>query len=325
MPMVHSSNILSIHLAVGDDDLKRAEVLDRLKTRMEKEDDLSFDCDEFNGESCTGSDIVAACQTIPFMAERRLVLVRNGEKLRKADTDALLAYAQAPCDSTVLALSFEKLAKSTKLYKAIAALGKTAVIECALPKGRELQKKVASMATVYGMRMDEAAASLLIDYVGTDTVFLDNEIEKISLICSDKGQITVADVKEYVEATADVKPWKFLEPFSERNLAASLQWLQSARGVSAHALVPQCANRLRELMCYKSLEARHATGSFLSELGYSQAESWKVKNHGRYARQFSAEELRCALSALRDTEKAMKSGENPDEAFRMWVANTLKK
>ena len=320
--MTKTANILAVHLAVGNDDLKRAEVLERLKARMEQEDDLSFDCDDLNGETCTGTDIVAACKTIPFLAARRLVLVRNGEKLKKSDQDILTAYVKEPSETTVLALSFEKLAKSTKLYKAIAALGKTAVIDCALPKGRDLQRKVAGMASVHGKGMDEAAAALLIEYVGTDTVFLDNEIEKIALICSNKDRIAVSDVKEYVEATADAKPWKFLEPFSERNLTAALQWLDNARGVSSHALVPQCAQRLRELICVKSMEVR-GQGSFLSELGYSQAESWKVKNHIRYARKFTAEELVHALMSLRDTEQAMKSGIQPDEAFRLWVVETL--
>ena len=322
--MAKEANILPIHLAVGDDDLKRAEVFERLKARMEHEDDLSFDCDDFDGETCTGADIVAACETIPFMATRRLVLVRNGHKLRKADQDALTDYAKEPSETTVLALSFEKLAKNTKLYKAISALGKTAIIDCALPKGRELQRKVAAMATAHGAVMDDAAATLLIEYVGTDTIFLDNEVEKIALICADKQRITVADVKEYAEATADAKPWKFLEPFSDRNLVASLQWLDSARGVSPHALVPQCAQRLRELMCVKSLEARGAgQAAVLSELGYSSAESWKIKNHTRYARRFSSDELRSALIALRDTEQAMKSGAQPDEAFRLWVVKAL--
>lgn len=321
--MTKTENILPAYLAVGEDDLKRAEVLNRLKARMEQDDDLSFDCDEFDGETCTGADIASACETIPFMAKRRLVLVRHGEKLKKADQDVLTSYAKAASDTTVLALSFEKLAKSTKLYKAISSLGKTAVIDCALPKGRELQRKVASMAGAYGTSMDDAAAALLIDYVGTDTVFLDNEIEKIALICSGKTRITVADVKEYVEATADVKPWKFLEPFSNRNLVSSLQWLDNARGVSPHALVPQCAQRLRELICVKALCERGMQGSILSELGYSSAEAWKIKNHTRYAQKFTADELRHALSSLRDTEQAMKSGAQPDEAFRLWVLKAL--
>lgn len=322
--MAQSANILAVYLAVGDDDLKRSEVLNRLKARLEQEDDLSFDCDEFDGETCTGTDIVAACETVPFIARRRLVLVRNGEKLKKTDLDILTAYVKAACETTVLAISTEKLAKNTKLYQAIASLGKTAIIDCALPKGRQLQRNVTGMAQARGMSMNDDAAALLIEYVGSDTVFLDNEIEKISLICAKKGRIDLDDVKEYVEATADNKPWKFLEPFSDRDLATALAWLDKASDVSPHALVPQCARRLRELLCVKSLAARGSSqAEVLSELGYSAAESWKVKNHARYARKFSVEELASALCSLRDADQAMKSGAQADDAFRFWVVKAL--
>lgn len=322
--MAKSTNILSVYLAVGDDSLKRAEVLSRLKARLEQEDDLSFDCDDFDAEMVTGKDVVAACETMPFMASKRLVLVRNAEKFKKADLDELTGYVQAFNPATVLALSFEKLAKNTKLYKAVASLGKTAVIECALPKGRELQRKVIAMASAHGIGMNENAASLLIDYVGSNTVSLDNEVAKIALICSGNSCITCEDVKAYAEEAADAKPWKFLEPFSERDLSAALQWIDTARNVSCHVLVPQCAQRLRELICVKSLQAQGASqAELLTELRYSQTESWKIKNHARYAREFSASELRHALISLRDTDKHMKSGADPTDAFSLWVAQTL--
>ena len=322
--MAKSTNILSVYLAVGDDSLKRAEVLSRLKARLEQEDDLSFDCDDFDAEMVTGKDVVAACETMPFMASKRLVLVRNAEKFKKADLDELTGYVQAFNPATVLALSFEKLVKNTKLYKAVASLGKTAVIECALPKGRELQRKVIAMASAHGIGMNENTASLLIDYVGSNTVSLDNEVAKIALICSGNSCITREDVKAYAEETADAKPWKFLEPFSERDLSAALQWIDTARNVSCHVLVPQCAQRLRELICVKSLQAQGASqAELLTELGYSQAESWKIKNHARYAREFSASELRHALISLRETDKHMKSGADPNDVFSLWVAQTL--
>ena len=314
---------MAIHAAVGEDELKRMEVLKRLRARMEQEDDLSFDFDEFDGESCTGPDIVAACETVPFIAQRRLVVAKNAEKLKKADLEALAAYAQAPAEFAVLAISASKLAKNTKLYKAIAALGKAAIIDCALPKGKDLQKKVVSMAQAQGLRMTDVAAQLLIDCIGTDTVFLENEIEKMALACAQGGVIDDKAVREYVEATVEVKPWKFLEPFSERNVAASLAWLSEARGVSVYSLTSLCAGRIQELICVKCLEAKGQSGRLASELGLSSAESWKIKNHSRYARKFSLQELREALIELRNTEKVMKSSDDAEGAFSLWVLKTL--
>lgn len=324
--MTQNANILPVHLAVGNDELKRSQVLSRLRARLEQDDDLSFDCDEFDGETASGQAIVCACQTHPFMATKRLVLVKNAHKLKKSDQDALTAYAQAPHETSVLALSYEKLARTTKLYKAIAALGKTAVITCELPKGRELQQKVVAMAQSFDVSMNADAAACLISYVGNDTVYLNNEVQKISLMCADKSCITLQDVETYCTSTAEAKPWKFLEPFSQRNTRAALQWLESANTVSVYVLVNQCAQRLRELIGVKQLENDGEPQTrVLEELGLTAAESWKIKYHKKYAQNFSLPELTNALISLRTTEQALKSGANPNDAFRLWVCSVLAK
>lgn len=73
----------------------------------------------------------------------RLVEVRAADKLKKADAEQLVSYLGSPNGSTVLALVAEKLAKNTRLYKAVAAAGKTAVIDCAPLKRYELPRTAA--------------------------------------------------------------------------------------------------------------------------------------------------------------------------------------
>ena len=53
---------------------------------------------------------------------KRLVHVRNADKLKKTDSEAIISYLKSPCETTVLLLEAEKLAKNTRLYKAIAAI-----------------------------------------------------------------------------------------------------------------------------------------------------------------------------------------------------------
>lgn len=52
---------------------------------------------------------------------------------------------------------------------------------------------------------------------------------------------------------------------------------------------------------------------------------WKLKNHGAWARNFSADELRRALVSSRDAERAMKSGADADETFYRWLVDTLRR
>lgn len=99
---------------------------------------------------------------------------------------------------------------------------------------------------------------------------------------------------------------------------------------SAKPPVPtsMCANRIRELLCAQSL-ARRGNGNAatvaraLSERGGRTIPEWRVKNHPAWARQYSSEELRAALSTLRDAEQAMKSGSDPQAVFTDWLVSVV--
>ena len=166
----NKQSLLPVYLITGEDALKRDAVMKRLRARLSSMGDLSFNSDVFEGAEFTGDDVVNACNTIPFASPVRLVEVRDADKLKKADSEPIVGYLDAPCETTVLALIAEKLAKNTRLYKAVAKHGKTAVIDCAPPKARDLPKLVRSMAVGHGVTFSEGAAIALVNLVGEDTV-----------------------------------------------------------------------------------------------------------------------------------------------------------
>lgn len=315
------SDFLGAYLVVGEDALKRETVIKRLRTRLEKLGDIAFNSDEFDGEIATGEDIVSACNTVPFASPLRLVYVRNTEKLKKADTEPLIAYLKAPNETTVLALEAEKLAKNTRLYKAVAAVGAKAVITCAAPKSWELPKQVRAMATSHGIVLTEGAATTLVELVGEDTVHLDSELKKIALAHLGPDAVSDREVRSLVARTSEVKPWTFTDAFADRNLVRCLALLTMMDSVSPLQLIALCTGRIRELMCAQSLNARGEGGMLAKTLGLPD---WRVKNHRAQARRFTPQELRRALASARDAEQAMKSGSDPDETFRSWVIATLK-
>ena len=136
--MTDTNALLPAYLINGEDELKRETVLKRLHARIAKLGDIDFNHDVFHGESASGDDIVSACNTVPFASDVRLVVVHAADALKKSDAEALVAYLSEPSQSTVLCLVARKLAKNTRLYTAVAAVGKKAVIDCAPMKKYEL-------------------------------------------------------------------------------------------------------------------------------------------------------------------------------------------
>lgn len=313
-------SLLPVYLVVGEDALKRATVMKRLRARVAALGDISFNSDEFDGETAAGSDVVVSCNTMPFASPLRLVTVANVEKMKKADSEALVAYAGSPSPTTVLALEGEKLAKNTRLYKAVAKQGKTAVIDCTPPKRYELPKLVRSMAVSHGVTFTEGAATKLVELVGENTVHLDNEVEKVALAHSGSDPVGEREIVALVARVAEVKPWEFVDAFSARDLEKCLFCLSRMESVSPYALLAQCVNRLRELVCARSLCDRGARASIASVL---KMPDWRCKNHAKWASGFTASELRRAIVSARDAERAMKSGSDADAAFLDWVITVI--
>ena len=320
MVNANKQELLPVYLAVGEDALKRRTVLDRLRKRVATYGDLEFNHDEFDGERASGSSIAVACNTLPFASERRLVEVAHADKLSKQDSEVLCAYLAAPNESTILVLTADKLAKNTRLYKAVASVGSKAIIDCAPMKRYELVRALRSMAVGHGITLTESAAETLVSIAGEDTVRLDTELRKLALAHTGTDPVSEREVTSLVARTNEAKPWELVDAFSARNVNACLRLLPLLTSTSSYALIGMCTNRLRELSCAKSLDARGQGHRLAETLGVP---AWRVKNHVSWSRLFDSRDLERAFTSARDCEQAMKSGTDPDEAFKDWLLRVI--
>lgn len=311
---------INAYLAVGADTLKRQRVIERLRSRLEKFGDISFNNDVFQGDNADGAEIVAACNTLPFASEVRLVEVSDADKLSKTSTEALISYLSAPCESTILMLSAEKLAKSTRLYKAVANLGKNAIIDCTPMKKQELASSLRSMAVSHGFTMTPGACEKMLELVGEDTVRIDTELKKLALAHNGNDPVTDSEVASLVARTSEAKPWDLVDAFAARNLARCFHLLPQLSQSSPFFLLAQSQTRLRELLCTKALERQGRARDLATVLGVPP---WKVKNHVRWARAFSEQQLVEALILSRDAEMKMKSGTDQVKVFQNWMCASI--
>ena len=316
--------LLPAYLINGEDQLKRETVLKRMRSRLEKLGDLDFNCDTFDGKEAVGDDIVAACNTMPFGIEKRLVVVHNADAMKKADSEALVDYLKAPAEFTVLMLLANKLAKNTRLYKAAAAVGPKSVIDCAPRKAYEMPAQVRAMAPAHGIAITDVAAKLLVELVGEDTVHLDAELKKIALAHAGAQPVGPDEVAQLVARTSQAKPWDFSGAFSQRNVAECVSVRKKLGDTSPYALIGFCVSSLREMLTYHALAARgQVAASVLAK--QLKMPDWKAKKVVAAARLWKPEELRHALSTARDCERAMKSGADAEGVFLDWAVSTCAK
>ncbi len=310
------ADLLPAYLIVGADELKRDAAVRRLRSRVPA-DMADFNLDELDGASLEEpGQLISSAQTMPFCADFRLVIVNGAGELAKPVSEAVVSYLADPNPQCVLCLVAEKLAKNTRLYKAVAKVGPHSVIDCAPLKRWELPPYVVKLAQKRGLSMDNAAAQELVERVGESTVALDNQIATLAQLVGDAGRITLADVEANVAQIAEVSPWAFADAVCERNAPRAMEMLNLMKAPSLVFLHSVLVGRLRELICAKSLDARGAANGLARELG---RQSWQVKNHVRWSRAFGEEELVELLGQAAVCERALKGSQDSEAAFARFV------
>ena len=296
------TSLLPAYLVVGSDELKRSHAVARMKKRLEASGLADFNLDERDmSKEQTPEDVLSSLNTFPMGADFRLVILRPCDRLPKAMSEMLVDYLKNPSSTTVLLLVAEKLAKNTRLYKAVAKIDKKAIVECAPKKRWELPQQVRSMATAHGKAITQGGAEELVSRVA-------------SMV--EGGEITQADVERFVVRTAEPRPWDFLDAVSARNLPKALSLLRMMPQRQEIMLYSLLTTRIRELIYAKALDARGEGSTLARALGL---QSWQVKNHLRWARGFKMSELLGALESAVDVELALKGSQTSDVALIRWV------
>ena len=302
--MAEKGALLPAYLIVGPDELKRKQAVARLRARVDGPL-AAFNLEELvaNGDM-DPVEVLASLNTLPMGGDRRVVVIEAAEKLPKAVSEAIVDYLSSPNESCTLALVAGTLAKSTRLYKAVAGVGPRSVVDCSAKKGRDLPPYVQKLAQAHGVSITADAARELVARVGESTTMLDTQLGSLAALLGGSGTISPEFVEANVARVAEVKPWEFLDVLSARDVRRALSLHRLLDG-SALGLLSLVTGRLRELVCARSLSARGDGATVARELG---KQDWQVKNHARWARRFADGELEALLGACAEAERDLKSG-----------------
>lgn len=306
------------YLIYGEQDLLLAQALDQLKRNVGQVADLDFNMETFDGESADADQIVSACNTLPFASERRLVVVRNADKLAKDGTDALVAYLADPAPTTILALVAKKIAKNTRLYKSVEKIG--GLLARAAPTAAEYPRRVQDMFARKGKSVSLDGAVLLVNAVGKDLRRLSVEVDKAVAYAGSRLELSEADIEEVTSTTAKASVFEFGTALANRDCAGALRLIDRlvGDGESVFGLHALALRQVRDLIVARTLADRGSAspGELARALG---KQDWQVKHLARQARGFSAGELVDAVRAAAEAEVQMKTSRDSRLALERWI------
>ena len=135
----------------------------------------------------SASEVLDELRTLPFLTERRVVLVKGADKFVSENRQLLEKYFDNPCPTGVLVLTVTNWDARTRLTKKLSAVGKLpSIIQ---PKSWQLPGRLIQYAVdAHDKNLTREAAELLIELTGDEQARLYSEIDKLAVFaCSEKA------------------------------------------------------------------------------------------------------------------------------------------
>lgn len=199
-----------VYLFFGEEEYLKEKAVQRFKEKLLPQA-ADFNLDLLDGEETELSTVVTLAENLPFMAERRLLIVKNAPwfsgkgKNKEEDSDnsksggaeeKLLTYLSNPAVTTCLVfIAKDTVDRRKKLFKAVSSAGQA--IDFKMLKPAELITWVNQMIKMAGKKIEPAAARALVEANGKwGLLNLENEVKKLLAFLGEGQEITLQDVRE---------------------------------------------------------------------------------------------------------------------------------
>lgn len=217
----------------GDDGVHVAEKLKQLRMHyLTKIDPSGTNLSEFpspGSSTFAFPDVLQAVQSAPFLAEKRMVVVKGLLDMKKADVKPWIEGLSRTPTSTIVVLVDEISQKDAEKHALFVALKTQAEVHHYAQVKREgaaLEAWVVEQAKEAGANMDRALASVLIARVGDDVWRLRNEVQKLA---SYGSPITKETIGLLVSREVDGNIFAFVDAVCRRETSRALERLEDER------------------------------------------------------------------------------------------------
>ncbi len=254
----------------------------------------------FSGESASGKEIADNASTYPMFSKKKLVVVRNADKLSAKEISALEPYLSSPSPSACLVLIFGE-GKKPKLGG-----GKNvASFDFSMEKG-SAASAVREEARKLGYDITRAGADALIGLVGEDLQEIHNELVKISIYKGDKKTIEPEDVEALTKKTKFADVYQLINAISRKDKRTAHKVLGEleAAGEEPLSILGLINWRFRLIWRAKELQERRLGQSeMLKELKISPGQLYYLSED---LKKFSYKDIERIMDALSECDKRLK-------------------
>jgi len=332
-----------LYILWGQDDFSLYESLEEIKRGIGDQALLAVNTTILDGQQLTLDQLRTVCETVPFLAEKRLVIVRGllgrfepkGKSSRQkknalvtnqqSDYKSFGDYISKIPDSTILVLIDNiRIGSDNPLFKELSPKAKVKAFP--LLRGSKLRQWVQKYVAREGGSISPRAVDLMAELVGSDLRIMANEINKLILFTSGR-RIEEEDVKRVASCAQEASVFAMIDAIFEFKVAIAEQLLQQLlqRGAHPAYLLVMLSRQVQMIVQVKELRNRRKSEKEIQDkLGLTSEFAWHKLSE--QAGKYPMERLNNIYRKLLETDLSIKTGKYGGElALNLLIAELCQK
>jgi DNA polymerase-3 subunit delta len=312
-----------LYVLTGADDYSIRQALGEIKKGIGDATALMTNTTVLDGRQVTPEHLRAACETVPFLAEKRLVIAegllerfetkaKNGKKKVTRQTDKpeeYIAIAEAmkklPPFTELVVIGGE-ISLRNQLLRELSAIVK--VKNFTSLNKPQLNQWVEQRVAGAGGSISPNALALLVKFVGNDLWTMAGEVDKLTQFAAGR-RIEEADVKMVVSDAQEANVFAMVDAVMESRIGAAQELLQQQfrQGAAPAQLLTMIARQVRIIFQVKEMRSRGAAKAIIqTKLGLNA--EFLLNKAWAQADKYSMDRLREVFHKLLEADLSIKTG-----------------
>jgi len=255
-------------------------------------------------------EVVNAAQSRPMLADKKLVIVRDFNRMRAGDSEPFIKYLENPQPYTVLVMAAEELGAGN-VNKA--ARKQAVEVECKPLSEHKVASWIRSRAKGKQVPLDESACEALGGLTGNNLLTIDHELEKLANFMAGADTISADDVARLSGLSAEYNVFNLQRTLSLRDIKKSYVIIKRLieAGDNIHMIMAVLFAHFRKtLLVSRMLEKNESPAAIKQALKMGD---YQLRQIMQTKQKFSVDAIENVISFLQSLDKELKSSSLKDE------------
>lgn len=311
---IKKNNFKNCYIFCGFDEQLIKENIKKIRDKVIGNSMQELNLVQFDGKTVQGSDLINACETLPFMCDKKIVVVYrsvflmdNEDRERKNVFEEIKKYIENIPPHCILIMYYVFESKREKPSKTVLKLDKKAcIVKADSLKGEQLEARVKNLLEAWGKQIGRSELKLFCSGIENDMGIAENEIDKLYWFTYGR-EISKDDISLMFSQKSDDDIFDLVNYLSQKKVDKAIDILNDLifKGEKITGILFMVERQFKLLLNIKiGLEKNKSKNELASNLKLNPYVCEKMINQSK---KFTIKQLENTLGYCIDTEEKLKS------------------